>query len=188
MSPAASRLPGVRWELPTHETVEAIRESLSRRRSRVRTSIARRTTRGLEYGRTFQGIEQLWRRDGEAIGQLRLSDAVELEADSYHIHPAFLDASFQALAAALPREELGLAEGSIFLPVGLETLRLHERPRAGLWSHAVLRSPAQGDKDTIAGDVFLIDEDGRLVLEALRVQPAARWPRYVRERRGRLDL
>ena len=79
---------------------------------------------GLEYGRSFQGIDHLWRRDGEVIGQLRLSDVVEAEAGTYHVHPAFLDACFQALAAALPREELGLTEGSIFLPVGLETLRL----------------------------------------------------------------
>ena len=31
----------------------------------------------------------------------------------------------------------------------------------------MLRSPAQGSTDTLEGDVFLIDEDGRVVLEAL---------------------
>jgi acyl transferase domain-containing protein/NADP-dependent 3-hydroxy acid dehydrogenase YdfG/acyl carrier protein len=157
---------GATAEPPAHETVDVIR---ARCPSVISGPDFYREThdRGLEYGRTFQGIEQLWRRDGEAIGQLRLSDVVEAEAASYHVHPAFLDASFQALAAALPREGLGLTEGSIFLPVGLETLRLHERPRAGFWSHAVLRSPAQGSTDTLEGDVFLIDEDGRVVLEAL---------------------
>src|SRR6476661_666374 len=58
--------------------------------------------RGLEYGVSFQGLAQLWRRDGEAIGQLRLSTAVENEAGAHQIHPAFLDAAFQALAAAQP--------------------------------------------------------------------------------------
>ena len=79
---------------------------------------------------SFQGLAQLWRRDGEAIGQLRLSTAVENEAGAYQIHPAFLDAAFQALAAALPRGDAGQSEGSIFLPVRLDTLRMHARPGA----------------------------------------------------------
>ena len=123
--------------------------------------------RGLEYGVSFQGLEQLWRRDGEAIGQLRLSTAVENEAGAHQVHPAFLDAAFQALAAALPRGDVGLSEGSIFLPVGLDTLRLHARPGADLWSHAVLRSGADGQSGTIEGDVRVIDAEGHVVLEAL---------------------
>ena len=116
---------------------------------------------------SFQGLEQLWRRDGEAIGQLRLSTAVENEAGAYQVHPAFLDAAFQALAAALPRGDVGQSGGSIFLPVGLDTLRLHARPGADLWSHAVLRSGADGQSGTIEGDVRVIDAEGHVVLEAL---------------------
>ena len=123
--------------------------------------------RGLEYGVSFQGLAQLWRRDGEAIGQLRLSTAVENEAGAYQIHPAFLDAAFQALAAALPRGDVGQSDGTLFLPVGLDTLRMHARPGADLWSHAVLRSGADGQSGTIEGDVRVIDAEGHVVLEAL---------------------
>jgi thioester reductase-like protein len=123
--------------------------------------------RGLEYGVSFQGLAQLWRRDGEAIGQLRLSTAVENEADAYQFHPAFLDAAFQALAAALPRGDAGQSEGTVFLPVGLDTLRVHARPGADLWSHAVLRSGADRQSGTIEGDVRVIDAEGHVVLEAL---------------------
>ena len=123
--------------------------------------------RGLEYGASFQGLTQLWRRDGEAIGQLHLSTDVENEAGAYQVHPAFLDAAFQALAAALPRGDVGQSEGSVFLPVGLDTLRVHARPGAGLWSHAVLRSGEDGQSGTIEGDVRVIDAEGHVVLEAL---------------------
>ena len=123
--------------------------------------------RGLEYGASFQGLAQLWRRDGEAIGQLRLSTAVENEAGAYQFHPAFLDAAFQALAAALPRGDVGQEEGSVFLPVGLDTLRVHARPGADLWSHAVLSSGADPQSGTIEGDVRVIDAEGHVVLEAL---------------------
>jgi thioester reductase-like protein len=123
--------------------------------------------RGLEYGVSFQGLTQLWRRDGEAIGQLHRSAAVENEAGAYQLHPAFLDAAFQALAAALPRGDADQSEGSIFLPVGLDTLRVHARPDADLWSHAVLRSAEDGQAGTIEGDVRVIDAEGHVVLEAL---------------------
>ncbi len=123
--------------------------------------------RGLEYGASFQGLAQLWRRDGEAIGQLRLSTDVENEAGAYQVHPAFLDAAFQALAAALPRGDVGQSEGSVFLPVGLDTLRVHARPGADLWSHAVLSSGEDGQSGTIEGDVRVIDAEGHVVLEAL---------------------
>ncbi|MDT5154347.1 MAG: hypothetical protein QOI01_6080, partial [Mycobacterium sp.] len=123
--------------------------------------------RGLEYGVSFQCLAQLWRRDGEAIGQLRRSTTVENEAGAYQVHPAFLDAAFQALAAALPRGDAGQAEGNIFLPVGLDTLRVHARPGADLWSHAVLRSGADRQSGTIEGDVRVIDAEGHVVLEAL---------------------
>ena len=65
-------------------------------------------------------------------------------------------------------EDAGTSDGSIFLPVGLETLRLYDRPGTGLWSHALLRSDLSANgAANIQGDVVLCDEDGRVVLEAL---------------------
>ncbi len=122
---------------------------------------------GLEYGTSFQGLAQLWRRDGEAIGQLRPTTAVENDARAYQFHPAYLDAAFQALAATLPHGDAGQSEGSVFLPVGLDTLRGHARPGAELWSHAVLRQGADPQSGAIEGDVRVIDAEGHVVLEAL---------------------
>jgi len=122
--------------------------------------------RGLEYGPSFQGVEQLWRRDGEALGRLRLTEAVAMQKSGHKIHPALLDACFQVLAAALPE---GSAEGEdLYLPVGLARLHLNDLPDDGLWAHALLKS----DADSLEGDVFLIDQSGQVLLEAsgLRLQ------------------
>src|SRR5262249_37854612 len=51
----------------------------------------------IDLDTSFQGIERLWRRDGEALGQVRLCEALEREASFYQIHPALLDACFQVL-------------------------------------------------------------------------------------------
>jgi acyl transferase domain-containing protein/acyl carrier protein len=141
--------------------------------------------RGLEYGPSFQGVEQLWRRDGEALGQLQLTETVATQKSGHKIHPALLDACFQVLAAALPK---GSADGDdLYLPVGLARLRLHDLPDAELWAHALLRSDALADANYLEGDVFLLDESGQVLLEAsgLRLQ---RLERDVRRENDQEDL
>jgi acyl transferase domain-containing protein/acyl carrier protein len=126
--------------------------------------------RGLEYGTSFRGVEQLWRRDGEALGRLQLTEAVATQKNNHKVHPALLDACFQVLAAALPK---GSAEGDDpYLPVGLARLHLTDLPDAGLWAHALMKTDVPADSDYLEGDVYLLDESGRVLLEAqgLRLQ------------------
>src|SRR5215204_2151287 len=126
---------------------------------------------GLQYGPSFRGVERIWRRNGEAIGRLRVPDAVASEASAYRIHPAVLDACFQVLAATLTDDDAD--EGEIYLPVRLGELRLLGDPTTGVWSHALLRSGAgEGTTDALEGDVFLLDDAGQVILEArgLRLQ------------------
>jgi acyl transferase domain-containing protein/acyl carrier protein len=132
--------------------------------------------RGLHYGPSFQGIEQLWRRDGEAIAQLRLPETTVSEAGAYQVHPAILDACFQVLEAALPREDPRIVAKATYLPVGMESLRVYDRPRNGIWCRALVQPVAKTELDRLAGDVFLFDESGQIMLEArgLRVQQVDR--------------
>ena len=137
--------------------------------------------RGLEYGPSFRGVERLWRRDGEALGQLRLTEAVAAQRNGHKIHPALLDACFQVLAAALPK---GSVEGADpYLPVGLARLHLNDLPDTGLWAHALLKTDAPADADYLEGDVFLLDEGGQVLLEAqgLRLQRLERDARRENE-------
>jgi acyl transferase domain-containing protein/acyl carrier protein len=133
--------------------------------------------RGLEYGPSFRGVEQLWRRDGEALGRLQLTEAVVTQKSGHKIHPALLDACFQVLAAALPEESAD--RDDLYLPVGLARLHLHDLPDGGLWAHALLKS----DADSLEGDVFLLDETGQVLLEAsgLRLQRLERDARRENE-------
>ena len=65
---------------------------------------------GLEYGPSFQGVEQLWCGFREALGEVRLPAAViparqaNGKYDGAWIHPALLDSCLQVLAAALPED------------------------------------------------------------------------------------
>jgi phthiocerol/phenolphthiocerol synthesis type-I polyketide synthase C len=118
---------------------------------------------GLEYGSRFQGIERLWRREGEALAQMRVPAEIEGELERHQLHPAVLDACLQVLGAAVPAE--ALTEGKAFLPVHMDRVRVYGRPGARYWSHARLsKSPADGT-DVIEGDVRLLDESGRVLAE-----------------------
>jgi acyl transferase domain-containing protein/NADPH:quinone reductase-like Zn-dependent oxidoreductase/acyl carrier protein len=119
--------------------------------------------RGLDYGPAYQGVEELWRRDGAAIARVRQrEDSVELG----RINAPLLDACFQALEAALPERVDSFGQPSCYLPVGLESLRIYRQPGAELWSQATLRLTSQVSADLIEGDVLALDEDGQQVLEA----------------------
>lgn len=119
---------------------------------------------GFQYGPSFQGIRRLWRRDGEAVAELSLPETLRPEASAYHIHPALLDAGFHLLLAAMPKAPV--TEESIYLPVGIRRLRVHQRPGEQVWSHAVVKE-AESNSNTVEADVVLFDEDGRVVLEVL---------------------
>ena len=80
---------------------------------------------GLEYGAAFQAIEQLWRVDGEALGQLRLPSDLTPGAGVYRFHPALLDACLQVLAAATRLGADAADRGRVFVPVSVDGVRLH---------------------------------------------------------------
>ena len=119
--------------------------------------------RGLEYGPAFQGVEELWRGEGAALGRIQLPSSVPPATSAYRIHPALLDACFQVVSAAVSQEDAGADEA--YLPVGLESFRLLSPPRGMLWSHATLRPAADGDG--LVGDVLIHDAEGRRVAQAL---------------------
>jgi len=139
--------------------------------------------RGLEYGTSFQAVERIWRRDGEALASLRISQAIEPEADLYQIHPVLLDAGFQVVAAAAPAEDADPDSTQTYLPVGMEAVSVYDRPASRLWCHAALRSGAPAQDGEFEADLSLFDEDGRIVarIGGLRLQRLEGESRVSRE-------
>ncbi|GAB4195006.1 MAG: type I polyketide synthase [Roseiflexaceae bacterium] len=121
-------------------------------------------SRGLEYGPDFQGLAAIQSADGVALAQIQPTAAVRA-GQGYLLHPALLDACFQALGAVLAGQ--GAAQQTV-LPVALRRLRLYQTPPPGqpLWVVAT-RAAAP-----LTGDLALCDQDGRVLLEVegLRVQ------------------
>src|SRR4029077_10621532 len=104
---------------------------------------------GLQLGPSFQWIQQIWRREGEALACLRSPRSPE-EADPYVLHPGLLDSCFQTLGATFASQKL---EQSAYIPISIERLVVHRRPSGRLWNHARLRPTVSPDGQTFVGDL-----------------------------------
>ncbi|HEY3059183.1 MAG TPA: SDR family NAD(P)-dependent oxidoreductase [Chloroflexota bacterium] len=120
----------------------------------------------IAFGPSFRWLEHIWRRDGEALAQLRLPSATD-DTDAYPIHPGVLDACFQLVAVAAPATAAGLAA----VPARIERIRIFDRPTGRLWCHAQLRPEATAPDDTATtvADIGLFDADDRLIAEIVGV-------------------
>lgn len=139
------------------------------------------SNRGIQLGTSFQGIDRLWRRDGEALGQVRLPTSVTQDIDKYSIHPTLLDACFQVIIAAVPAA-ISSHEQGLYLPTGIRRFVVHQQPGRLVWSHARIESGLSDNASVIEGQVRILDERGQLLVEATglqlqRSEPAASAPR-----------
>src|SRR5262249_22234956 len=56
---------------------------------------------GIELGPGFQAVNQVWRRRGQAIGELRAIPNSHVGDAPHELHPSIIDAGFQILASAI---------------------------------------------------------------------------------------
>ncbi|MFW6718569.1 SDR family NAD(P)-dependent oxidoreductase [Streptomyces sp. MAR4 CNY-716] len=124
--------------------------------------------RGNQWNGTFQGITELWRTDGEVLARLACPAPLAGDLVRHHFHPALLDASGHAMAAARPLTAPG--EEGVFVLGGIDEVRFHQQPSASLFSHARLRPSARADSFT--ADIDIRADDGSLVaqMRGLRLQ------------------
>ncbi len=126
---------------------------------------------GLQYGPRFQGIQKLWCKDGDVVGQITPPASLHSEADFYQIHPAILDACVQVLLAASLQQN-GVSDNALYLPASLKRLSIYERPTAEIWCLARLRPSEMEPSPVHEGDIFLLNEEGQVLahVEGLRLR------------------
>ncbi|MEU7318205.1 amino acid adenylation domain-containing protein [Streptomyces sp. NPDC007083] len=116
---------------------------------------------GLDYGTSFQVIEELAVGEREALAVLRLPADRSADAGDYVFHPSLLDAALQT-AGRLASAAHDPARPLPYLPFSLGSLRLHAALPAELFAYA---TPAAGPQPagTLCFDVALLDRTGEVV-------------------------
>ncbi len=119
---------------------------------------------GIDYSPFFQSIAQLWRHNGNMLGEVRVPDGPDAEFNAYQLHPAILDACLQSVGAAVAAGATENGKQSIFMPARMDQFRVCGRPGLHLWSDAHVQ---ERNADAVTGDVRLLDEAERVAVEIL---------------------
>ena len=117
---------------------------------------------GVTYGPSFQSITQLWRCDGEMLGELKLSDEARHEFSACQFNPALIDACFQTLGASIAAQAMTDGERGTYMPTHISEVRVHSGHGSYLWSHARLQ---ELDPNSVNSNVRLLDDTGCVAVE-----------------------
>jgi acyl transferase domain-containing protein/acyl carrier protein len=117
---------------------------------------------GIQYGSVFQSITQLWLDGRSVLGELTIPSDQDCDFSTYHLQPSVLDGCLQVLGAAIATEAKRNGNQSIYIPVRIDEIRIHNRPGAHLWCRARV---LEGDANGIGGELELLDEAGQLAVE-----------------------
>lgn len=135
---------------------------------------------GMQYGASFQGVQHIWRRDGEALASVALPEQLEAESKDYLLHPALLDACLQTVAASLVRET-GSTSTRSYLPFSIDTVQVYTQPEKSVWCHTQVYSEGAGVEQAeteamLVADIQILNAYGQCLAEVqgLRLRQASR--------------
>ncbi|BAZ53637.1 beta-ketoacyl synthase [Nostoc sp. NIES-4103] len=115
--------------------------------------------RGIDYGVSFQGIEQLWSGANQALGKIKLPSELVGEASDYQLHPALLDAALQVINHALPE----IDSNQTYLPVRIDQFKVYCPPKLNLWAIASVTTSQVKNRDSLTTQVTLVNDEGEIV-------------------------
>lgn len=114
----------------------------------------RAESRGYSVAPALQLVQQMWRRDGEAVARLH--------APSVGAAPA-IEAGLLAMLGAWPHCTAGDGPAGAYLPLSFERVLLAGAPEGEIWS--VARFTQDHDSDHGRCDVVLATADGRVLAD-----------------------
>jgi acyl transferase domain-containing protein len=131
---------------------------------------------GVEYGPAFRGLGALERADGQTAATLVIPACIESEVDQYGLHPALLDACFQALGLALPGGADPAASPDVYLPVQVGRYRQFGRAEREMRVLARMDVGGSPTAETFVGSVILSGANGKAIaqVDGLRFKRASR--------------
>jgi acyl transferase domain-containing protein/acyl carrier protein len=142
--------------------------------------------RGVHFGAHFRGVQRIWRRAGSALGLVAAPTVLRAESARYGIHPALLDACIQVVVAAVYGTDAEEDAETLFMPLGVESFTLLERPAGNLWSVATIEAAEPG-AETLRASISVANERGE-VIARIRGMSFKRAERSMLERAMATDM
>ena len=122
--------------------------------------------RGIQYGPAFSGLSAAHTSStGTVLAEVALPGAIRSQQSAYAVHPALLDACFQAVAAHPDLYQD--TSGSLMLPLGVRTLRAFDSTRNAHYCYVRLVSASP---TAVEADIDILDEHGSVLLAVTGLQ------------------
>ncbi|GAX60249.1 beta-ketoacyl synthase [Candidatus Scalindua japonica] len=118
---------------------------------------------GLDYGSSFQGIEDLSYNAGEALARLKLPDSVTGEADQFVLHPSLLDGALQSVAGLIAGNA-GSRSQVILLPFALSEVMIYGQIPGSAYAYVRYSSGADPQGKVFKYDIDITDSQGQIVV------------------------
>ncbi|NER51803.1 MAG: SDR family NAD(P)-dependent oxidoreductase, partial [Symploca sp. SIO1A3] len=125
---------------------------------------------GIEYGSSFQGIQQLWSGENQALAYITLPEELIAQTTDYQFHPALLDAALQVIFQTLPKTDTN----QTYLPIGIEQFQVYSPPGLSLWAYASVTQPKLETQPNLTIQATLMSPQGETIatVEGLQVKLA----------------
>ncbi|WP_374023653.1 sulfolipid-1 biosynthesis phthioceranic/hydroxyphthioceranic acid synthase [Mycobacterium sp. HNNTM2301] len=123
---------------------------------------------GLQYGAAFAGLAAAHigdERSGTVLAEVALPGAIRSQHSAYGVHPALLDACFQAVAAHPAARVAGSA--GLLLPLRVRGIRLYAPTRGARYCYTKVST---ADGAGIEADLEVLDEHGTVLLAVSGLQ------------------
>ena len=122
---------------------------------------------GVDYGQSYQGIEEIYVGEGQVLAKLSLATASAI-AESYVLHPGIMDAALQAAIGLLK----GVSNLKPYRPIALHELEVLGKCTAGMWALLRVNDSSKTGEKLPYLDIDLTDETGavRIRLKGLEIQ------------------
>lgn len=118
--------------------------------------------RGLQLGPAFSALTAVYSSEeatGTVVAEVALPRKIRPQQDSYGVHPALLDACFQAIAASPQMKASG--DGVLGLALGVRRLKLYGSARNAHYCHVRI---TRVESSEIEADLDVLDQQGDVLL------------------------
>ncbi len=117
---------------------------------------------GYQFGPCFREVQKIWRKDGESLAEIQVTDAVLEDMESNFFQPAVLDACFQSGKESRVKDENRKARDNFYMPIALKRVRFFKSPTPRLWCYTQLVSD-EGDR--VEYDLKVANDDESIIAE-----------------------
>jgi polyketide synthase PksL len=129
--------------------------------------------RGLDYGPTFQTIQEIYLDQNHALSRLKIADQSKGEFDQFILHPSLIDGALQTVAGLLG----GLESGTPHVPFALDEVDIvHPVPQT-CYAYAEYADSRGHDRGGVGRfNIRLLNESGEVLIRIknLYVRPLAK--------------